>query len=182
MTKRRQIFLDMEFTGLHQATTPVSIGMVCGDSTFYGVFFDYDQDRVGTWLNANVFAKLELPEQFIVPGLTWVSGTRQEIATILKAWLVALGAVEVWADVHAYDWVLFCELFGGAQGIPDNVWYIPYDLATMFKLAGEDPDVNRYDFVGRDRDLQHNALADAMIESQCFNKLALGRDWPWTSS
>ena len=50
MTKTK-IFFDTEFTGLHQNTTLISIGLVseCG-KTFYAEFNDYDFNQVDDWL------------------------------------------------------------------------------------------------------------------------------------
>ena len=58
MTK---IFFDTEFTGLHQNTTLISIGLVseCG-KTFYAEFTDYDQKQVDEWIKNNVIANLTL--------------------------------------------------------------------------------------------------------------------------
>lgn len=89
--------------------------------------------------------------------------------------------MEIWADVPAYDWVLFCELFGGAFGIPENIFYAPFDLSTAFRLAGHiipkgryDKDIKRFEWAGLPEDLQHNALMDARAEKLCFEKLNPG--------
>ena len=56
MTK---IFFDTEFTGLHQGTTLISIGLVseCG-KTFYAELTDYDKSQIDEWLQENVIEKL----------------------------------------------------------------------------------------------------------------------------
>lgn len=80
--------------------------------------------------------------------------------------------VEMWSDCLAYDWVLFCQLFCGAFDIPDNVYYIPFDICTMFKLKGIDPDINREEFAGvADAKEKHNALHDAEVIRSCYWKL-----------
>ena len=50
-----KIFLDTEFTGLHQYTTLISIGIISefGD-TFYAEFSDYDKNQVDNWIQENV--------------------------------------------------------------------------------------------------------------------------------
>jgi hypothetical protein len=89
----------------------------------------------------------------------------------LLQWLEQFEQIEIWSDCLSYDWVLFCELFGHAFKIPENVYYIPFDICTMFKLKGIDPDINRETFLGiKDRD-KHNALADAITIKNCFHKL-----------
>ena len=58
MTK---IFFDTEFTGLHQNTTLVSIGLISEDGkTFYAEITDYDKSQVDKWLQENVIDKLIL--------------------------------------------------------------------------------------------------------------------------
>ena len=53
------IFFDMEFTGLHRNTTPISLGMVTekGD-TFYAEFTDYDIYQCDDWIRENILEKL----------------------------------------------------------------------------------------------------------------------------
>jgi hypothetical protein len=86
--------------------------------------------------------------------------------------------VEMWSDCLAYDWVLFNDIFGTAFDIPKNVYYIPFDICTLFKIKGIDPDINREDFakdilmkecfkVGQ----KHNALWDATVIKACYEKL-----------
>jgi len=82
----------------------------------------------------------------------------------------------MWSDTLAYDWVLFCQLFGHAFKIPDKVYYIPFDLATLFKVKGVDPDINREEYAlsgpaGDVPDSKHNALWDAQVIKACWEKL-----------
>ena len=68
----------------------------------------------------------------------------------LDGWANPNTPVEIWSDCLAYDWVLFNELFGGAFGIPENVYYIPFDICTLFKMKNIDPDVSREKFIGEE--------------------------------
>ena len=80
----------------------------------------------------------------------------------------------MWSDCLSYDWVLFCQIFGHAFNVPSNVYYIPFDICTLFFAKGIDPDVNReefsivYDKIKQDK---HNALHDAMVIKACFERL-----------
>ena len=58
-----KIFMDQEFTGLHQYTTQISIGMVTefGD-TFYAELTDYDENQVTEWIVDNVIDNLYLTD------------------------------------------------------------------------------------------------------------------------
>jgi hypothetical protein len=173
------IFFDTEFTGLHQRTTLISIGCVTEEGrTFYAECTDYDHSQVDAWITDNVLAHLWHPDS---PTLgEWrvdnsqhlsYSGTREQVAEALAAWLSQFGQVEMWSDCLAYDWVLFCELFGGgAECLPRNVYYIPFDLCTLLKAKGVDPDISRAQFAGVPGQ-KHHALDDAVIIKACYERL-----------
>ena len=171
---RTPVFMDLEFTGLHQKTTLMSIALVIGNRQFYAELTDYDETQLNPWLQTNVV------ENFMLDSPGWeesenafmVKGTTKEVVKKLKEFLESLGPVYIVSDVLAYDWVLFCELFGGAFGIPSMIYYIPFDLATAFKIKGIDPDVNREEFAGIiDSTYKHNALHDAKVIQACWDKL-----------
>ncbi|MCD5190676.1 3'-5' exoribonuclease [Enterococcus casseliflavus] len=183
-----KVFLDTEFTGLRQNTTLVSIGLVAenGD-TFYAELTDYDKSQVDHWLQKNVINNLYLADIIQGIGSNWnpttkeniVRGDRQFVAQGLREWFKELDGwanpntpVEIWSDCLAYDWVLFNELFGGAFGIPENVYYIPFDICTLFKMKNIDPDVSREKFIGEEvAGVKHNALYDAKVIKACYEKL-----------
>jgi hypothetical protein len=89
---------------------------------------------------------------------------------MITLWLSQWDSVEMWSDCLAYDWVLFNNLFGTAFDIPKNVYYIPFDICTLFKIKGLDPDINREEFAGLDGP-KHNALHDALVIKACYEKL-----------
>jgi hypothetical protein len=62
--KNTKLFLDTEFTGLHQNTTLISIGLIAdtGD-TFYAELTDYDPDQIDDWLQENVLNNLVLTDR-----------------------------------------------------------------------------------------------------------------------
>lgn len=173
-----RVFFDSEFTGLHQHTTLISIGMVAeSGECIYCEFTDYDESQVDDWLRENVMVHLwwqpdsHVLEQEDAGEVAYVYGTSGHVAFVLQRWLEQWDHVEMWSDCLAYDWVLFCELFGGAMGIPGNVYYIPFDLASLFKLKGIDPDVSREGFAGRTGGSKHNALWDAQVIKACYERL-----------
>ena len=56
-----RLFFDMEFTGLRQNTTPISLGIVSEDGKkFYAEFTDYDESQCDDWINENVICNLHL--------------------------------------------------------------------------------------------------------------------------
>lgn len=195
------IFFDTEFTGLHQKTTLISIGLVTeDDKTFYAECTDYDRDQCTDWIKDNVISNLTLQDwdahtetsrNFGSDGnAVSFKGNLNQVAKALREWLEPLGDIRVWSDCLAYDWVLFNELFGHAFNIPKNVYYIPFDICTLFLVKGIDPDISREEFAYNFIDGQkshfvgivkqketgnpvgkHNALHDAEIIKQCYDKL-----------
>lgn len=180
MTK---VFFDTEFTGLHQKTTLISLGMVseCGKS-FYAEFTDYDRSQVDEWLMDNVIKNLvDLDMEILVSEDNngwYVRGDTETVKKNLEIWLAQFDKIEMWSDCLSYDWVLFCQIFGHAFKIPSNIYYIPFDICTLFKLKGIDPDISREDFseppalTGINTPTRkHNALYDAKVIELCYQKL-----------
>lgn len=180
MVLATKIFFDTEFTGLHQRTTLISIGCVseCGKE-FYAEFTDFDQSQVDDWLQQNVIDNLLFTEDYKrekLPGTTpdGIVGPTEFIKEQFSGWLSQFELVEMWSDVLAYDWVLFNQIFGYAYNTPGNVYYIPFDIATLFKIKAIDPDISREEFSGLDANGQkHNALWDAKVIKACYNKLVV---------
>jgi hypothetical protein len=178
---KTKIFFDTEFTGLHQNTTLISIGLIseCG-KTFYAEFADYDKSQVDEWLAENVLNKtIYLNGKTIAESNTGLLkythiGASPTIAADLRDWFSQFESVEMWSDCLSYDWVLFCQLFGHAFNIPKNVYYIPFDICTLFKIKGIDPDISREKFGCGEiysEMPKHNALGDARVIKMCYEKL-----------
>ena len=176
---KTKIFFDTEFTGLHQNTTLISIGLVseCG-KTFYAELTDYDKTQIDDWFQKNAIDNLCLKNDVnIVKGDYWsIRCSRITLIIVLSEWLSQFKEVEIWSDCLSYDWVLFCQIFGHAFNIPKNVYYIPFDICTLFKIKGIDPDINREEFSGMafissEIPKKHNALWDAQVIKSCYDKL-----------
>ena len=185
-----KIFLDTEFTGLHQYTTLISIGIISefGD-TFYAEFSDYDKNQVDNWIQENVINNLCLIGKYNDP--TWfhldnlddnihmsVSGNIKYIKMMLDEWFDVVldnneeNNIEIWSDCLSYDWVLFNQLYGNALNLPDFIYYIPFDICTFMKLTGVDPDISREEFIGNSVEGdKHNSLYDAKVIKACYDKL-----------
>lgn len=170
-----KIFFDTEFTGLHKNTTLVSIGLVTENGeTFYAELTDYDKSQVNEWLEKNVISNLCIPDEHGKQRVNTFKGNKEYIAEKLKSWLWNFRDIEIWSDCLAYDWVLFNDLFGTAFDIPENVYYIPFDICTLFKIKGVDPDINREEFSEltlTEETKKHNALWDAKVIKACYEKL-----------
>lgn len=194
------LFFDFEFTGLHAGTTPISLGIVAENfGFFYAEFTDYDETQIerekdgGEFIKTNVLDNLILEKQNLKENDFYeyykgndlfamkVRGDKSFIVEKLKKWLFSFNTqLEMWGDCLHYDWVLFLDLFGSAFDLPECVYYIPFDICTLFKVKNIDPDINREEFVKEyiktykeadDFSNKHNSLHDADIIMYCYNKL-----------
>lgn len=181
-----KVFMDTEFTGLHQFTELISIGLIDENgNTFYAENdFSLEQlkERDEDWIHENVIKNLNFRDCLghfhdVInrpdgTTETIVLGSEKLLQFQLCIWLKKYDYVEIWSDCLAYDWVLFNQLFGHAFNIPHNVNYIPFDICTMMKVLGIDPDVNREEFACMTKnDVKHNALWDARVIKACYKKL-----------
>ena len=176
---KTKVFFDTEFTGLHQNTTIISIGLIsdCG-KTFYAELTDYDETQIDDWLRENVLANLILSD--LEHGLLGkynlhkveFKGSIIFLRELLKSWFAQFKQVEIWSDCLSYDWVLFNQIFGHAFNIPKNVYYIPFDICTLFYAKNVDADISREEFSEmQDGSQKHNAIWDAKVIRECFNRL-----------
>ena len=199
---RTKLFLDTEFTGLHQATTLISLGIIseCG-KTFYAEFTDYDRSQLNDWLEENIIPNtwVAVHEPItsmgeVVGDSRWadvhVFGSSDYIKPFLEKWLSQFEKIVIWSDCLAYDWVLFNQIWGHAFSIPENVYYIAMDICTLFEMNDIDPDISREEYSEIDMLLKyslvtnfkrldvnglrkHNALWDAFIIRECYKKLTI---------
>lgn len=196
---KTKLFLDLEFTGLHQATTPISLGIIseCG-KTFYAEFTDYDRTQLNDWLEENIIPNTWVAINNPITSMgevvseeRWadkhVFGSSDYIKPFLEEWLSQFEKIVIWSDCLSYDWVLFCNIWGHAFSIPENVYYIAMDICTVFEMQGIDPDISREDYCEIEtfkeertkelhedfKSVKHNALWDAFIIRECYNKLTI---------
>jgi len=184
----KKIFFDTEFTGLTQNTSLISIGLVADTGEkIYIENLDWDKSKSNDWINTNVIKntfwldedsdKIQ-PKFTISYNLVSMALRSYEIKEELIEWFDKFGdeSIEIWSDCLAYDWVLFCNIFGGAFNIPSNIYYIPFDLCTLMKIKGIDPDINREKFADCNDELvesKHNSLHDAEIIKKCYEKITI---------
>lgn len=186
-----KVFFDMEFTGLHQNTTPISLG-ACSENgrSFYAEFDDFDESQVDEWIQENVVDKLVLPtlnplDVGLTPNTTFVIGDKETIRDALSEWLAQFNAVQMYSDCLAYDWVLFCQSWGHAFDIPENVSPAPHDInqdiARFLGISDKSAmfDVSREEFAGLEANgKKHNALWDAQVIRACYTKMVLNQPQP----
>jgi len=181
------LYYDSEFTGLHQTSTLISMAFVADDGReFYAEFNDYSQEQCDEWIQKNVLHHTRWINDPLVTSGSWTEknttcsyGNSKQNRQAFTDWLAHYDQVEVWADCLAWDWVLLCELYGGALQKPEQIFYMPFDLVTLFKIQGLNPDTDREEFAalatnGGNQGHRHNALHDARVVQACYHKLLAG--------
>ncbi len=177
MEKITNVFFDTEFTGLHKNTTLISIGFIADSGeTFYAELTDYDPTQVDKWIEENVINKLIMKSSKEIDKHSknysiQLKCNQIELRTELEKWFSQFYKCEMWSDCLSYDWILFNQIFGHAFNIPKNIYYIPFDICTLFKERGIDPDINREEFSCSNEKLKHNSLWDARVIKKCYEKL-----------
>lgn len=178
-----KIFFDCEFTGLHQGTTLISIGFISEfGERFYAELTDYDSSQINDWIRKHVIANLKFKKPFETQrdiDEYKLLGSQSDVKIELEHWFKSTlkehsrKQVEIWSDCLAYDWMIFCQLWDGALNIPKEVYYIPMDISTLFRIKNIDPDINREKFAEIDDSNaeKHNSLWDAEVIRSCYGKL-----------
>ena len=177
------IFFDMEFTGLHKGTTPISIGLVTEyGRKFYAEFTDYDRNQVNDWIKENVISNLKFKGNVISPieldDTTIVSGSIEMVKNALRKWISQFEKIQFISDVCHYDFVLLVDLLAeDAIQLPDNVTPACFDINTMIAESRaitlqEAFDLSREDLVKEhnisNEENKHNAMYDAMVIKQIY--------------
>lgn len=181
-----KVFLDTEFTALDKTASLISIGLAAETGAmFYAEITSYDPADASQWVQENVLphlsGNLRASSNAKVEESMFVRGHLVDISRVLRNWFARFGdnnSIEIWADVLAWDWVLFCDLFGGAFAIPPQVHYIPRDLSTVMVMKGIDPDIEREQLGKVEWDhpklklAKHHALYDALLEKSVFDHIS----------
>ena len=131
-----RFFYDTEFIEDGRTIDLVSIGVVGDDGReYYAVSTEFDPDRAGSWVRANVLPKLPSPSSQV-----W--RTRRRIRDDLLEFLTAdSGPVELWAWTGAYDHVVLCQLWGPMTELPRAIPRYTRELRQLWKRRA--PDVAR---------------------------------------
>lgn len=117
------IALDTEFQEYPEQNKIelISIGLVAADgSEFYAVSNQFNPETCSKWVKDNVLNQLPPKEE-------WIS--RAEISRKIlnfTAWMPTRPRFITWFG--AYDWTLFCMLFGGMINLPDRYQRYPTDI------------------------------------------------------
>lgn len=132
MTYGRSVrfFYDCEFIEDGRTIDLVSIGVVGEDGReYYAISTEFDPDRAGPWVRANVLSKLPSPASPLYRG-------RTRIRDELHEFLTADGPPELWAWVAAYDHVALCQLWGSMVDLPRGMPRYTRELKQLWEEAG----------------------------------------------
>jgi len=157
-------FLDTEFVEEGSTIDLISIGIVCEDGReLYCEVGGFDWSMANQWVLDNVRPHLwsNLPTKpgfhtwhrdGVVGGLLRPEAISHEIYRFCD--IKQHGVPEFWGYYSAYDWVLFCQLFGPMIDLPQGWPMLCYDLRQYLDHTGH-KDVKQPD------DQPHNSLQDA---------------------
>lgn len=210
-----KLFFDTEFTDLKKDCDLISIGvcayiegLVDDDGSpsipcFYAESMDFAEEKCSDFVRENVLSRLLMAGKFGAMHEEHMDshnnrsvimyGVEQDIGMALRDWINQFmkynneGKIEVWSDCLAYDWVLFCDILNPFPN--DIIYYIPFDLSTLLRREGIDPDITRETLAKsqyRDqiakmeqslpKGSKHNSLFDAMIIYFCWKIIWKGED------
>ncbi len=156
-------FYDTEFIEDGRTIELISIGVVAEDGReYYAVSTEFDPERAGSWVRANVLPKLPPPSSQL-----WRS--RRQIRADLEEFLRVDGPdpIELWAWIGAYDHVALCQLWGTMPELPRALPRFTRELRQLWEDRGS-PRIPP-----RSADA-HDALVDARDQLRRFQIIVSG--------
>jgi hypothetical protein len=170
--------LDTEFIELSEKKTIdlISIGIVAGDGReYYAISEEFDASTASEWVVENVLNKLpprpgsfkstEVSLRQRYESKAWKS--RKRIKKELLDFIVPdENGIQFWAGWAAYDWVVFCWIFGCMVDLPKGYPNYCNDVIQWMNQLG----LKRENLPPKPEDA-HNALADAHWVKQAYDVL-----------
>jgi hypothetical protein len=161
-----RVFYDCEFIEDGTTIDLVSVGAVDEHGReFYAVSTEFDPERAGPWVRANVLDKLPSPAD-----KAWRS--RERIRDDFHDFVTGDGDVELWAWFAAYDHVAIAQLWGAMPALPRELPRFTRDLRQRWEDVGRPklpaPPADAHDALA---DAKHNLVRWKVIEEK---RLALG--------
>lgn len=157
-----RFFYDCEFIEDGTTIELVSIGVVAQDGReLYAVSTEFDPERAGPWVRANVLPRLPGPS-----SQAWRS--RSRIREDLLAFLTEADdgtGVQLWAWIAAYDHVALCQLWGAMPDLPRAIPRFTRELRQHWEDAGSPA------LPPKPADT-HDALADARFNRDRYDVIA----------
>jgi len=145
-------FLDTEFHEDGRIIDLISIALVSDETEYYAVALDgWTRDQCNPWVKENVLPKLP-------PNSDPAWRTRARIAHEITDLFMG-DKPEVWGYFAAYDWVVFCQLFGKMIDLPKGFPMYCRDLKQEMGRLGLKKENLPASLQHQTN--QHNALSDA---------------------
>ena len=154
-------FYDTEFIEDGRTIELISIGVVAEDGReYYAVSTEFDPERAGSWVRANVLPKLPPPASQLWRSRRQIREELEEFFGV-RSPQQATGPIELWAWVGAYDHVALCQLWGPMTALPPALPRFTRELRQLWEDRG------RPRIPPRSRDA-HDALVDARDQVRRF--------------
>jgi len=162
---QRNWFLDTEFSDNGSTVDLISLALVCDSVEYYAVATDGWSPRSCTkWVQEHVLPRL--PDS---QSREWKP--RKKIASEIRDLLLDnnVYSPRLWGYYSAYDWVVFCQLFGSMVDLPKGFPYSCFDLKQeMDRLLIKKEDLPLHLL---QQDYEHHALMDARWNRQLYEFL-----------
>lgn len=154
-------FIDTEFIEPVEPGEIELISIALVDQSgreYYAISNEFDASKANDFVKENVLPKLDDPS-------TWKSRAviKQELLEFVTG---EYGKIEFWGEYSAYDWVVFCRIFGSMVDLPKGYPYYCNDLMQWMKLLG----LKRVPVPMEVVDA-HNALCDARWNKKVYDFL-----------
>lgn len=147
-------YLDTEFDETEAGVFLISLGLVAENGrSLYLVSSDFKDADCNPWVRDNVLPNL-------IHGLVKPPVPIAEMRTYVEAFLAEdAGPWKFWGYYCAYDWFLFCRLWGGMLRMPVRMPKLCLDLKQVAEVMF--PGISLKSLVVPENP-EHNALADAL--------------------
>jgi inhibitor of KinA sporulation pathway (predicted exonuclease) len=164
-------FFDTEFIEDGKTIDLISIGIVAEDGReFYAQNIEAKLENANEWVRQNVFPHLKaFRADLIGKGVpldptddVWMQ--RDVIANNIIWFVGSDPQPEFWAYNGAYDWVIFCQLFGTMSHMPRSFPNFVRDIKQLNEFLG-----NRQ--LPKAEGLEHHALDDARWNQKAWQFL-----------
>jgi 3' exoribonuclease, RNase T-like len=161
---RVRYFYDTEFIEDGRTIELISIGVVAEDGReYYAVSTEFDPERAGSWVRANVLPKLPPPASQLWRSRSRIRSDLEEFFGVSGGVADARAAdpIELWAWVAAYDHVALCQLWGPMTALPQAIPRFTREMRQLWEDRG------RPRMPPRPHDV-HDALVDARDQLRRF--------------
>jgi len=153
-------FYDTEFIEDGRTIELISIGVVAEDGReYYAVSTEFDPERAGSWVRANVLPKLPPPASQVWRARSRIRSDLEEFFGLSNP--DGAEPIELWAWVAAYDHVALCQLWGPMTALPPAIPRFTRELRQLWEDRG------RPRMPPRPQDA-HDALVDARDQLRRF--------------